>query len=299
MIVVGDEVKDALSAGNAVVALESTIFSTLGLPSPANEQALQRCLAVIRSVGAVPALTAVLDGNICAGIPEELYERVLGSSVKVAARDLATAGFRHLSEGATTVSASVVIADGVGIEVFATGGIGGVHREAEVTGDVSSDLDAIARHQVLVVSAGAKAFLDLPRTLEYLETQSVPVVGWQTDQFPAFYTRDSGLPVPHRVDDAESAAQLHLARRELGQGGTLLVAPIPVADELNATEINRVIEESLSDLRDRKISGPQVTPHVLSELEKATAGESVSANLSLAEHNARIAAEIAVQISAQ
>ncbi len=250
-------------------------------------------------MGAVPALTAVLDGNICAGIPEELYERVLGSSVKVAARDLATAGFRHLSEGATTVSASVVIADGVGIEVFATGGIGGVHREAEVTGDVSSDLDAIARHQVLVVSAGAKAFLDLPRTLEYLETQSVPVVGWQTDQFPAFYTRDSGLPVPHRVDDAESAAQLHLARRELGQGGTLLVAPIPVADELNATEINRVIEESLSDLRDRKISGPQVTPHVLSELEKATAGESVSANLSLAEHNARIAAEIAVQISAQ
>ena len=250
-------------------------------------------------MGAVPALTAVLDGNICAGIPEELYERVLGSSVKVSARDLATAGFRHLSEGATTVSASVVIADGVGIEVFATGGIGGVHREAEVTGDVSSDLDAIARHQVLVVSAGAKAFLDLPRTLEYLETQSVPVVGWQTDQFPAFYTRDSGLPVPHRVDDAESAAQLHLARRELGQGGTLLVAPIPVADELNATEINRVIEESLSDLRDRKISGPQVTPHVLSELEKATAGESVSANLSLAEHNARIAAEIAVQISAQ
>ena len=299
MIAVGEEVKDALTAGNAVVALESTIFSTLGLPAPANEEALQRCLSAIRRAGAVPALTAVLDGVICAGIPEEAHERVLGSSVKVAARDLATVGFRILPEGATTVSASVVIADAVGIEVFATGGIGGVHREAEITGDISSDLDAIARHQVLVVSAGAKAFLDLPRTLEYLETQSVPVVGWQTDHFPAFYTRDSGLPVPHRVDDAESAAQIHLARRELRQGGTLLVAPIPAADELNASEINRVIEESLSDLRDRKISGPQVTPHVLSELEKATAGESVSANLSLAEHNALIAAEIAVQISAQ
>lgn len=299
MIVVGDEVKDALSAGNAVVALESTIFSTLGLPSPANEKALQRCLTVIRSAGAVPALTAVLDGSICAGVSEEAHERVLASAVKVAARDLSTVGFRNLREGATTVSASVVIADAVGIEVFATGGIGGVHREVEITGDVSSDLDAIARHQVLVVSAGAKAFLDLPRTLEYLETQSVPVVGWQTNQFPAFYTRDSGLPVPHRVEDAESAAQIHLARRELGQGGTLLVAPIPAADELDPTEINRVIEESLNDLRDRKISGPQVTPHVLSGLEKATAGESVSANLSLAEHNARIAAEIAVEISAK
>ena len=197
MIAVGEEVKDALTAGNAVVALESTIFSTLGLPAPANEEALQRCLSVIRRAGAVPALTAVLDGVICAGIPEEAHERVLASSVKVAARDLATVGFRNLPEGATTVSASVVIADAVGIEVFATGGIGGVHREAEITGDISSDLDAIARHQVLVVSAGAKAFLDLPRTLEYLETESVPVVGWQTDHFPAFYTRDSGLPVPH------------------------------------------------------------------------------------------------------
>ena len=156
MIVVGDEVKDALSAGNAVVALESTIFSTLGLPSPANEEALQRCLTVIRSAGAVPALTAVLDGVICAGVSEEAHERVLASAVKVAARDLSTVGFRNLPEGATTVSASVVIADAVGIEVFATGGIGGVHREVEITGDVSSDLDAIARHQVLVVSAGAK-----------------------------------------------------------------------------------------------------------------------------------------------
>ncbi|MDP7066880.1 MAG: pseudouridine-5'-phosphate glycosidase [Acidimicrobiales bacterium] len=299
MIVVGDEVRATLSAGNAVVALESTIFSTLGLPSPANAEALQLCSEAIRNIGAVPALTAVLDGVIWAGVPEELQDRVLSSSVKVAARDLAVANSQGLSEGATTVSSAVVIADSVGIDVFATGGIGGVHREAELTGDVSADLDAIARHQVLVVSAGAKAFLDLPRTLEYLETQSVPVVGWQTDYFPAFYVRNSGLEVPHRVDDARSAARLHLSRKNLGQAGTLLVVPIPLGAELDAAEIDEVIERSLAELREQQISGPRVTPYVLAKLEEITAGESVSANLALAEQNALVAAEVAVEIATQ
>ena len=299
MIVVGDEVRTALSTGNAVVALESTIFSTLGLPSPANAEALQLCSTAIRNMGAVPALTAVLDGVIYAGVPEELQDRVLASSVKVAARDLATASSRRLPEGATTVSSAVVIADSVGIDVFATGGIGGVHREVELTGDISADLDAIARHQVLVVSAGAKAFLDLPRTLEYLETQSVPVVGWQTDYFPAFYVRNSGLEVPHRVDDARSAARLHLSRKKLGQAGTLLVVPIPLGAELDAAEIDEVIERSLAELREQQISGPRVTPYVLAKLEEITAGESVSANLALAEQNALVAAEVAVEIAAQ
>ena len=172
MIVLGDEVRTALAAQQPVVALESTIFSNLGLPSPANAEALEICVSAIREEGAVPALTAVLDGVIWAGVPEELYERVLDCSVKVAARGLAAATSQQFPSGATTVSASVVIADRVGIEVFATGGIGGVHRESQLTGDVSADLDAIARHQVMVVSAGAKAFLDLPRTLEYLETVS-------------------------------------------------------------------------------------------------------------------------------
>jgi len=299
MIVVSDEVKTAISEGEAVVALESTIFSTLGLPAPSNSEALKLCLAAIREAGATPALTAVIDGTICAGVSEELHERVLSSSVKVAARDLAVANSQGLSEGATTVSSAVVIADSVGIDVFATGGIGGVHREAELTGDVSADLDAIARHQVLVVSAGAKAFLDLPRTLEYLETQSVPVVGWQTDYFPAFYVRNSGLEVPHRVDDARSAARLHLSRKNLGQAGTLLVVPIPLGAELDAAEIDEVIERSLAELREQQISGPRVTPYVLAKVEEITAGESVSANLALAEQNALVAAEVAVEIATQ
>ena len=280
-----------------VVALESTIFSTLGLPSPANADALQLCLAAVREAGAIPALTAVLDGVIWAGVPSELYERVLNSSAKVAARDLAVASSQRSSAGATTVSASIVIADHVGIEVFATGGIGGVHRESEVTGDVSADLNAIARHPVMVVSAGAKAFLDLPRTLEYLETQSVPVVGWQTNDFPAFYTRRSGLQISHRVDDAAGAAQLHLDRRGLGQGGTLLVVPIPSEAELDSSEIDRAIEKSLAEVQQLRLTGPQVTPHVLAAVEKATAGESVAANLALAEQNANIAGQVAVEIA--
>ena len=299
MIVVGDEVRTAIAAQQPVVALESTIFSTLGLPSPANAEALQLCLSAVRKTGAIPALTAVLDGVIWAGVPTELYERVLDSSVKVAARDLAVASSQRFSAGATTVSASIVIADHVGIEVFATGGIGGVHRESEVTGDVSADLNAIAQHPVMVVSAGAKAFLDLPRTLEYLETQSVPVVGWQTNEFPAFYTRTSGLLISHRVDDATGAAQLHLDRRALGQGGTLLVVPIPSEAELDSSEIDRAIEKSLAEVQERRLTGPQVTPHVLAAVEKATAGESVAANLALAEHNASIAGQVAVEIAAR
>ncbi|MDP6902183.1 MAG: pseudouridine-5'-phosphate glycosidase [Acidimicrobiales bacterium] len=299
MIVVGDEVRTAIAAQQPVVALESTIFSTLGLPSPANAEALQLCLSAVRKTGAIPALTAVLDGVIWAGVPQELYERVLGCSVKVAARDLAIATSQKFSSGATTVSASVAIADQVGIEVFATGGIGGVHRESEITADVSADLNALAQHPVMVVSAGAKAFLDLPRTLEYLETQSVPVVGWQTNEFPAFYTRTSGLPISHRVDDATGAAQLHLDRRALGQGGTLLVVPIPSEAELDSSEIDRAIEKSLAEVQERRLTGPQVTPHVLAAVEKATAGESVAANLALAEHNASIAGQVAVEIAAR
>ena len=299
MIVVGDEVRTAIAAQQPVVALESTIFSTLGLPSPANVEALQLCLSAVRKAGAIPALTAVLDGAIWAGVPQELHDRVLGCSVKVAARDLAIATSQKFSSGATTVSASVAIADQVGIEVFATGGIGGVHRESEITADVSADLNALAQHPVMVVSAGAKAFLDLPRTLEYLETQSVPVVGWQTNEFPAFYTRTSGLPISHRVDDAIGAAQLHLDRRALGQGGTLLVVPIPSEAELDSSEIDRAIEKSLAEVQERRLTGPQVTPHVLAAVEKATAGESVAANLALAEHNASIAGQVAVEIAAR
>mgnify|MGYP000847673179 FL=1 len=297
MIVVGDEVRAAISAKKAVVALESTIFSSLGLPTPANSEALARCTKAVREAGAVPALTAVVDGVIWAGVPDELVQRVLGASVKLAARDLGVASSQRLPVGVTTVGASLAIADKVGIEVFATGGIGGVHRGSEITGDISADLDAIARHGVTVVSAGAKAFLDLPRTLEYLETRSVPVIGWRTDHFPAFYTQSSGLEVPHRVDDARSAARVHAARRELGQGGVLLAVPIPSIAELDAQRVADAIEEGLNQVDLRQLSGPQVTPVILAEIEKATGGDSVDANLALAENNAGVAAQIALEIA--
>ncbi len=297
MIVVGDEVQTAIKAEQAVVALESTIFSTLGLPSPANAEALQMCLSAVRQSGAVPALTAVLDGVIWAGLPEELHERVLNATAKVAARDLAIASSQKMASGATTVSASVLIAHRVGIDVFATGGIGGVHRESQITGDISADLDAIAQYPITVVSAGAKAFLDLPRTLEYLETQSVPVVGWRTNEFPAFYTRDSGLQIAHRVEDAKGAARLHRDRKGLGQGGVLLVVPIPLEAELDSSRIDQAIEMSLAEVQLRGLAGPAVTPRVLAAVEKATEGESVAANLALAEQNASIAGQIAVELA--
>ena len=183
---VGEEVSDALAGHRRVVALESTIFSGLGLPSPANRECLDRCVTAVRDGGSVPALSAVIDGVAVVGVDESDLDRVLAGTHKVAARDLARAVSSGLDVGVTTVSASLTLAARAGIEVFATGGIGGVHRSAEVTGDVSQDLVALSRHPVVTVSAGAKAFLDLARTLEYLETLGVPVAGWQTDRFPAF-----------------------------------------------------------------------------------------------------------------
>ena len=195
------EVSDAIAEGRPVVALESTIFSSLGLPAPANRECLDRCTAAIRTGGAVPALTGIIAGTAIVGASETEAEQLLGSSTKIAARDLAYAVAGGLGAGVTTVSAAVTLAAAAGVDVFATGGIGGVHRDAEHSGDVSHDLTALARHRVVTVSSGAKAFLDLGRTLEYLETLGVPVVGWCTDRFPAFYTRDSGFAVPARVDE--------------------------------------------------------------------------------------------------
>ena len=298
MIDSNDEVSSALSALKPVVALETTIFSNLGLPSPANEQALNRCMSAIRALGAVPALTAVIDGRIWAGVPTELHQRVLSCGVKIAERDLSVATAQELAEGVTTVSASLAIAERAGIKTFATGGIGGVHRSSAETGDISADLNAIARRNVLVVSAGAKAFLDLPRTLEFLETHSVPVLGWKTYDFPAFYTRNSGLRVGHRVDSALEVAKIHQSRRALGQGGSLLAVPIPEDAELDAQSINAAIAESLARVEQQKISGAQITPHVLAAIETATEGQSVAANLALAENNASIAARVAVELAA-
>ena len=291
-----DEVAAAVAAGDPVVALESTIFSHLGLPSPANCEALDRCIASIRGAGAIPAVTAVLDGIARVGIAADEHDRILGPARKAAERDLPVAVAQRWPFGATTVSGALALAAAAGIAVFATGGIGGVHRGAELTGDISADLDAIAHHPVVTVSAGAKAFLDLGRTLEHLETAGVPVLGWRHDWFPAFYTRSSGLPVPHRVESAGEVAAV-LANRSRSTAGVLLTVPIPEADELDAGELDAVLSAALADADAAGISGAAITPFVLGRIAEATDGRSVPANLALAEHNAAIAAEVAIAIT--
>jgi pseudouridine-5'-phosphate glycosidase len=292
------EVARALAAGRPVVALESTIFSHLGLPSPANAEALDRCLAAIRGLDAVPAVTAVLDGVVRVGLDDAEHARILGPARKTAERDLPVAVAQRWDVGATTVSAAVAVAAAAGVAVFATGGIGGVHRGAELTGDVSADLDAMASHPVVVVSAGAKAFLDLPRTMEYLETVGVPVLGWRHDWFPAFYTRSSGIPVPHRVASADEVAAVYAALPR-PSSGVLLTVPIPEAAELDADELGLVLEAALAECDSAGITGAAVTPYVLSRIGDATEGRSVPANLALAERNASVAAEVAVAIASR
>ena len=293
---VSPEVADALRTQRAVVALESTIFSNLGLPSPANGEALQRCVAAIRSHGAVPAITAVLDGIARVGIAESEHERILGAARKVAERDLAIAIGERWAFGATTVSASLALAARAGIRVFATGGIGGVHRGAELHGDVSADLPALARHPAVTVSAGAKSFLDLPRTVEMLETLGVPVVGYACSEFPAFTVQSSGIPLIHRVDDVGLLARIAHTRLQFG-GGMLVCTPVPTADALDADVMSASIERALRAAANRGISGPGVTPVVLAEIASDTSGVAVRANLALAENNARLAAALAVDLT--
>jgi pseudouridine-5'-phosphate glycosidase len=293
---VHDEVQAALSEGRAVVALESTIFSNLGLPSPHNREALDRCIAAIRRAGAVPAITAVLDGVARVGLDESEHERILGAARKASARDVAVAVAQRWPFGATTVSASLLLATRAGVEVFATGGIGGVHRGAE--GDVSADLGAIAQSPVVTVSAGAKAFLDLPRTLEHLEMLGVPVLGYRTDDFPSFTLRSSGLAVPQRVESVEEVVAVVRARRELGsRGGLLLAVPIPSEAALAPHEVADATEQALAEASARGLSGPAVTPFVLEFLAARTEGRTVAPNLTLAENNAAVAAELAVALS--
>ena len=291
-----DAVSAALAGGRPVVALESTIFSSLGLPAPANRDAFRRCLDAIRAGGAEPAVTAILDGQVRVGLEPGAEERVLTATRKVAERDIAVAVAESIEAGVTTVSASVALAHAAGIEVFATGGIGGVHRGAELSGDISADLDALANHPVITVCAGAKAFLDLPRTLEYLETAGVPVLGWQHDWFPAFYLRSSGLRVPHRVETARVVADV-LRSRVRARTGVLLTVPIPVAAELDPVAMDATLNAALASCEAENITGAAVTPFVLARIEEQTAGASIPANIALAENNARVAASVAVELA--
>jgi pseudouridine-5'-phosphate glycosidase len=294
-VLVDEEVADALASGGAVVAMESTIYSRLGLPAPANREALERCSATIRAHGAVPAMVAVLAGRWHVGVGGALVERVLRTDRKVAERDLAVVAASGV-DGVTTVSATLAVAALAGIEVFATGGIGGVHRDSEVSGDVSADLGAIARHPVVTTCAGAKAFLDLPRTVEQLDTSGVPLLGWRHDWFPAFYTRSSGLPVQHRVESAAEVAAIFRHRPDAASG-ILLTAPIPTGAALDGAVLDEAIADALAACSAAGIRGAAVTPFLLERLEAATGGSSVRANLALAEHNAAVAAQVAVALA--
>ena len=250
---------------------------------------------MIRGHGAVPAVTAVLDGVARVGLSDREHERILGAARKVAERDLPIAIGERWAFGATTVSASLALAAAAGIRVFATGGIGGVHRGAELHGDVSADLPALARHPVVTVSAGAKSFLDLPRTLEMLETLSVPVIGHQCDEFPAFTVVSSGLRLSHRIDDLDVLARVAKTRLDFG-GGMLVCTPVPAAEAIDASIMNDAITRALAAAESRGVTGPAVTPIVLAEIAAETSGEAVRANLALAENNARVAAALASRL---
>lgn len=294
VIRIHESVGEALAAGRPVVALESTISSTLGLPVPANREVVERCVAAIRAEGGVAAITAVLDGVAHVGLDDCDLDRLLSATRKCAERDLPVAIAQGWDVGVTTVSATVALCAVAGVAVFATGGIGGVHREDHLTGDVSADLGAIARHPVIVVTAGAKAFLDLGKTLEMFDTLGVPVLGYQTSEFPAFYSRSSGFAVQHRIESAGEAAAVLTARTNLGiSGGVVVANPIPKTAEIPSEELAEAIIGALADAKAAGIVGGALTPFVLGRLAVATGGRSVPANLALAENNARVAVKIA------
>lgn len=287
-------VQAALADGRPVVALESTISSTLGLPVPFNAEVLHRCVRVIEAGGGVAAITAVLDGEAHVGVDPSDYERLLGATKKCAERDLSVAVAERWDVGVTTVSATVALCAAAGVRVFATGGIGGVHRQDHRTGDVSADLGAIARHPVIVVTAGAKAFLDLAKTAEIFDTLSVPVLGFRTDEFPAFYSRTSGIAVHRRIDDPAVAGAVLRARLELGlPGGVVVANPIPVDAEIPAADIASAIDAALAAAAAEGVSGAALTPFVLGRIAAVTEGRSIPANLALAENNAVVAVQIA------
>ncbi len=293
---IAEEVRVALADRRPVVALESTVIAH-GLPHPINLEAAQAMEDAIRAEGAVPATIGLLDGRIVVGLSQAQIER-LGTAdkeevAKVSRRDLAVVlAQRRL--GATTVAGTLVCAHLAGIRFFATGGIGGVHRGAERTLDISADLLELARTPVLTVCAGAKSILDLALTLEYLETQGVPVIGFQSDDFPAFYARSSGQRVPHRADSAGEVAAIARAQwqGQLGNG-ILVTCPIPEEQAIDPTTLERLINEALAQAEEQHITGPAVTPFLLASIARATEGKSVSANLALLVNNATWAARFA------
>ena len=296
---VKQEVAEAVAAGKPVVALESTIISH-GMPYPQNVETAMQVESIIRDAGAVPATIAIIGGRLKAGLtPEEIeYFGKKGTAIaKASRRDLAVLCARG-EDGATTVTTTMMIAHMAGIKVFATGGIGGVHSGAEKTMDISADLEELAHTPVVVVCAGAKAILDLALTLEYLETHGVPVIGYGTDELPAFYSRHSGLHVDYRMDTPEEIAAAMRVQQKLGMSGGMLVTnPIPEEYSMDSKVINRAIDQALAEMDSLGIHGKECTPFLLAKVKDLTGGDSLESNIRLVYNNAALAAKIAAASS--
>ncbi|MBP3816450.1 MAG: pseudouridine-5'-phosphate glycosidase [Firmicutes bacterium] len=294
-IKINPEVKEALENNRPVVALESTIISH-GMPYPQNVETAYKVEEIVRENGGVPATIGIIDGVGIVGMNKEEIEAFgkRGPEItKVSRRDLATIMAEGLW-GATTVATTMILAKLAGVEFFVTGGIGGVHRGAEETFDVSADLEELGRTNVTVICAGAKAILDLPKTLEVLETKGVPVLGYGTNELPAFYTRTSGLKVDYNLKDPETAARIISMKRELGlDGGVLITNPIPEEESMDEAEINGVIDKAIKEMDERGIKGKDCTPFLLAKVAEITEGKSLDANIKLVFNNAKVGTEIA------
>ncbi len=295
---INPEVKAAIEAGKPVVALESTIISH-GMPYPKNVETALKTEAIIRENGAIPATIAILEGRLKVGLTGEEIE-FLGKTpgvIKTSRRDIPFI-VANKSNGATTVATTMIIAALAGVKVFATGGIGGVHRGAERTMDISADLDELGMTDVAVVCAGCKSILDIGLTQEYLETKGVPVVGFQTEEMPAFYTRKSGFKVDYKVDNEEIVAKALKAKWELGlHGGMVIANPIPEEFEMDYETINNAIEAAVKEAEEKGIRGKESTPFLLAKVKEITGGDSLESNIQLVYNNAKVGARIAVELS--
>lgn len=290
-----EEVKAAKAAGKAIVALESTIISH-GMPYPQNVQTAREVEQIIRDNGAVPATVALIDGKIKIGLSDEELE-MFGNAAGVAKVSRRDIGYILATKklGATTVAATMIAAELAEIPVFVTGGIGGVHRGAETSMDISADLEELAKTNVAVVCAGAKSILDLELTMEYLETKGVPVFGYQTDVLPAFFTRTSHVPLQYNIQDTKELAASLKAKWDLAiDGGAIVANPIPEAYSMDEGEINGVIEKALQEAKDKGIEGKDVTPFLLGKIKDLTGGKSLEANIALVKNNAVVGAKLAV-----
>lgn len=299
MLDLSNEVRQALSTNQPIVALESTLIAH-GFPYPENYNLALELESLLREQGVVPATIGVLGGRLKVGLTtEEIhYIAQAGNIRKASLRDLPLMVALGL-DGGTTVATTMQVAHWAGIKVFVTGGIGGVHRHAEDTFDISADLQALANYNVLVVCAGAKSVLDLPKTLEVLESQGTPVLGYQTDNFPAFYVRDSGLKVDYRIDEISQIINAFKIKEQLGiTGGMVVSTPIPVEDELDGDRFNAWLDTILTEVEEKGVHGKDVTPYILGRLHEISCGETVQANIALIKNNLNLGAQLAKAYSA-